>query len=532
MATGVHREIPTLDVSSIEASKGILWNTVIIRTRSSAVRLAGLSDAKSRTVIKTVRSYVNDHIGHLIRDDSETLASIDATIISLTKSGEQYLAKADIGELTAAVGGLTATALSHPLFSLDMLPKDVAKILPKSLAFLTDPKAREKYNSEFLRSELSRFKTFFDQVGASPLTNEQREACIRLEDSNLLVAAAGSGKTATIVAKVAYLLKKQLYEPEQILVLAFNTDAADELRTRIAKELGLEVDQLACQISTFHALGRKIISEVTGSAPELAGWVEHPAGETKLLNRLINELSGEDPVFAKLWRELLIYFPKADIPEDAFSTKDDFRRYVEDRRDSSGRTITTLAPDVYVRSLQEQKIVNWLWSKSVNFRYEKGLSFRGESGERIDISPDFYYPDTDTYHEHFAIDRRGKSHIEGYVEKAKTKRRQFKEAGLDFFETKSADASQGKLLQVLEDQLARRGITFKDKTDEEIEEALKNLRFVIKRYHNVILTCIKHIRSANISSDMLEKKVDDLYDKPRARRFVKVLTRLATAYQA
>ena len=80
--------------------------------------------------------------------------------------------------------------------------------------------------------------------------------------------------------------------------------------------------------------------------------------------------------------------------------------------------------------------------------------------------------------------------------------------------------------------MARRGITFKDKTDEEIEEALKNLRFVIKRYHNVILTCIKHIRSANISSDMLEKKVDDLYDKPRARRFVKVLNRLATAYQA
>ena len=91
MATGVHREIPALDVSLVEASKGILWNTVIIRTRSSAVRLAGLSDAKSRTVIKTVRSYVNDHIGHLIRDDSETLASIDATIISLTTVSYTHL---------------------------------------------------------------------------------------------------------------------------------------------------------------------------------------------------------------------------------------------------------------------------------------------------------------------------------------------------------------------------------------------------------------------------------------------------------
>ena len=300
---------------------------------------------------------------------------------------------------------------------------------------LTDPDAREKYNSEFLKSELCRFKTFFDEVGASPLTDEQREACIRLEDSNLLVAAAGSGKTATIVAKVAYLLKKQLYEPEQILVLAFNADAAEELRTRIAAELGLEVDELACQICTFHALGRQIISDVTGAPPELAGWVDHPAGETKLLDRLIKELSHEDSVFATAWRELLIYFPKADLPESVFSSEDDFRRYMEDRPHSSGRTITTLKKDVYVRSLQEQKIVNWLWSKSVNFQYEKGLSLPDENGGQLHIRPDFYYPDTDTYHEHFAIDRKGNSHIEGYVDKASQKRRSFRLAGLDFFET-------------------------------------------------------------------------------------------------
>ena len=525
------QEIPALDTSSIEINRGILWNTVIIRTRSSAIRLEGLSDAKSHALIKTVSHYVNDYIGHLIRDDSDALASIDATIASLTKSGEQYLAKADISELTAAVGGSTAFALSHPLFSQDLLPQDVAAMLPKSLMFLTDPDAREKYNSEFLRSELSRFKTFFDEVGASPLTDEQREACIRLEDSNLLVAAAGSGKTATIVAKVAYLLKKQLYEPEQILVLAFNADAAEELRIRIAAELGREVDELACQICTFHALGRKIISDVTGAPPELAGWVDHPAGETKLLDRLIKELSNEDLDFAKAWRELLIYFPKADLPESVFSSEDDFRRYMEDRRDSSGRTITTLEPDVYVRSLQEQKIVNWLWSKSVNFRYEESLAFRKESGEQMHIMPDFYYPDTRTYHEHFAIDKRGRSHIAGYVAKADEKRRQFKQAGLDFFETKSADAHQGKLLQILEDQLLKRGFVLVDKTDKEVEEALKNLRFVVERYHRVILTCIKHIRSAKISNEMLEKKADDLHDKPRARRFVKVLARLAVVYQ-
>ncbi|MDA9625472.1 hypothetical protein N9S57_01730, partial [Luminiphilus sp.] len=101
------RNIPALDISSVEINRGILWNTVVIRTRSSAIRLEGLSAAKSGALIKTISNYVNDHIGNLIRDDSDTLAEIDATITELTKSGEQYLAKADISELTAAVGGAT-----------------------------------------------------------------------------------------------------------------------------------------------------------------------------------------------------------------------------------------------------------------------------------------------------------------------------------------------------------------------------------------------------------------------------------------
>ena len=73
------QEIPALDISSVEINRGILWNTVIIRTRSSAIRLEGLSDAKSRALVSTVSHYVNDYIGHLIRDDSDVLASIDAT---------------------------------------------------------------------------------------------------------------------------------------------------------------------------------------------------------------------------------------------------------------------------------------------------------------------------------------------------------------------------------------------------------------------------------------------------------------------
>lgn len=45
-----------------------------------------------------------------------------------------------------------------------------------------------------------------------------------------VIAAAGSGKTFTLVAKAGYALRRQIVAPERILLLAFNDDAAAELR--------------------------------------------------------------------------------------------------------------------------------------------------------------------------------------------------------------------------------------------------------------------------------------------------------------
>lgn len=523
-------QLHALEVTDVAINRGILWCELVIRSRSAAIKLRGLTEAKARDASDTLHAFINDHIAKILLRDSGVLGEIDSSIKDLIGKGDQYLARADISELASTFGGETSDAISHPLFSEQLLPSEASRLLPKSLAFLTDPSARERYNDEFLSSELSRYASFFDSVSGTSLTLEQREACIRLEDANLLVAAAGSGKTATMVAKVAYLLKKQLYDPGEILVLAYNTDAAEELKHRIAAELGCDKDDVRCQISTFHALGRKIIGDVTGSAPTLANWVDHPSGEARLLDRLISDLSASDPSFKKAWQELLLYFPKADMPEHAFSTEDDHRRYTEDRRDSSGRTVLTLVPDLYVRSLQEQKIVNWLWSKSVKFEYEKMITVTDQDGKKHSIKPDFFYPDPITFHEHFAIDKYGKSHIDGYVDRANLKRSFFRNSQYDFFETRSAEASDGTLLEVLEKELSGRHVSFIDKSEEEISLALKNLDFVIQRYHRLILTCIKHIRSGHISDEMLTEKVKDLYDKPRARRFVRVLIKIAKAY--
>jgi superfamily I DNA/RNA helicase len=85
---------------------------------------------------------------------------------------------------------------------------------------------------------MTKHQAFFDTVESTPLTREQRVAAAVMEDRNLLVAAAGSGKTSTVVGKLGYALLTEQMTPSDILVLAFNTNATRELEERINTRIG------------------------------------------------------------------------------------------------------------------------------------------------------------------------------------------------------------------------------------------------------------------------------------------------------
>ena len=53
-----------------------------------------------------------------------------------------------------------------------------------------------------------KFKTLFDKIEDNPLSIQQRKSIVTDEDSTLVVAGAGTGKTSTVVGKVSYLIKK------------------------------------------------------------------------------------------------------------------------------------------------------------------------------------------------------------------------------------------------------------------------------------------------------------------------------------
>ncbi len=75
------------------------------------------------------------------------------------------------------------------------------------------------------------------------------------------MAPAGSGKTTTLVARVAWLVASGT-PPGAIAAITFNVRAAEELRARLAvalEPLGVESD--AVRVRTFHALGREILAD-------------------------------------------------------------------------------------------------------------------------------------------------------------------------------------------------------------------------------------------------------------------------------
>jgi len=113
-------------------------------------------------------------------------------------------------------------------------------------------------NSLFIKNELEIYNNYFEEIEAHPLSQKQRLAVVTNEKNNLILAGAGSGKTSVIVAKVGYVLDKHYAKKDEILVLAFNKKAQQELAERLNEKLGINVE-----VKTFHAFGKKIIERVT-----------------------------------------------------------------------------------------------------------------------------------------------------------------------------------------------------------------------------------------------------------------------------
>jgi len=86
----------------------------------------------------------------------------------------------------------------------------------------------------------------------SRLNEQQYAAATSMQTKNLIIASAGTGKTSTIVGRIAYLLNSGI-RPEEILLLTFTNKAAQEMVARVAEFFGKNIAS-KIDAGTFHAV--------------------------------------------------------------------------------------------------------------------------------------------------------------------------------------------------------------------------------------------------------------------------------------
>jgi DNA helicase-2/ATP-dependent DNA helicase PcrA len=93
---------------------------------------------------------------------------------------------------------------------------------------------------------------------AARLNPPQRAAVLATEGPVLMLAGAGTGKTAALTARLAHLVATGRAYPSQILCVTFTNKAAREMRERVAHHLGPAAEGLPW-LGTFHSICAKML---------------------------------------------------------------------------------------------------------------------------------------------------------------------------------------------------------------------------------------------------------------------------------
>ena len=90
------------------------------------------------------------------------------------------------------------------------------------------------------------------------LNPPQREAVLTTEGPVLMLAGAGTGKTAALTARLAHLVRARLAWPSEILCVTFTNKAAREMRERVGHLIGPAVEGMPW-LGTFHSIAAKML---------------------------------------------------------------------------------------------------------------------------------------------------------------------------------------------------------------------------------------------------------------------------------
>lgn len=92
--------------------------------------------------------------------------------------------------------------------------------------------------------------------------NENQKKAVTCHDKRIcVIAGPGCGKTKTMTSRATYLLKNNLVKPDQILLVTFSKNSAEEMESRIRGYLRKEEELLPNNIGTIHSFCYRFLQE-------------------------------------------------------------------------------------------------------------------------------------------------------------------------------------------------------------------------------------------------------------------------------
>ena len=513
---GTPSMVPVGTITAIIVEPSWFWSRLRVQTLDGKEYSAG---GLGKQEAARIRELVTNRIDLQANDVEQELKRVDTKVRSFLDGTRYVRHSASFGiheSITLTVHRCQGLVREH----LDHEAREALGRLEPLVTPARFEAARERANTRFVRDTIPRVKQAAPMATSSSfgLTDEQAEAVVTDEDVTLVLAGAGTGKTAVITSKVAHLVCNEGVSPSEILVLAFNRKTAEEIRGRL---VGLAVEN----VFTFHALGRRIIAHANG-APTVSSLAHDQRSLSDAIRLVLgNPLEGNknsDGI-----TDFIAYHPNPYQSPFSCRTFGEYYKYV---RNSELRTLT----GVLVKSSEELEIANYLSLHNINFRYEEPYVMPTATKEHRQYKPDFYLPDYDIYIEYFALDKNGKPPPgwHEYIEGVRWKRSIHRQYGTRLIETQGWQHEKGILRPTLRKKLEAVGVPFnRIPAHILIDQFRQWMQRLLSWLVQLLTTFLNHVKTSRLSSNELRRRAQCSSDPVRSETFLNLFDLVKNRYE-
>lgn len=305
--------IPFNQLLGVACKRGLIWGELEFSLPDEkVVRLHGTEWNE------TLRFYhfLNQAWAQWSHEMSEIAAGVlneQAEAIRLALQQDRWLKRTDIGHWQAAIRK-SFDSIPLPVSRLDAFDNCRADYQFCMQWMTNSDTQRQARNTHWTERMLEQHAEYFRRVESSPLNAAQARSVINGEDSVLVLAGAGSGKTSVLVARVGWLMLRRQATADQILLLAFGRQAAEEMNERLRSRLNSD----AFSARTFHSLALHIIRQGSKKSPLVSKLESDTVARHTLLINAWREQCSQKKSQANGWRQWLTDELEWELDEGSF----------------------------------------------------------------------------------------------------------------------------------------------------------------------------------------------------------------------